>query len=81
MCILNCMEILVVLGLLYGLIFILFISMLPWLRNHKVFCSVSAIYFATCLACFSTFFAFGPSMNLGWCRCCDGTDAMQEMLV
>jgi hypothetical protein len=50
--ILNCMEILVVLGRynLYGLIFMSFVSMLPWLLNHKVFCSVAAIYFATCLA-------------------------------
>jgi hypothetical protein len=43
--ILNCMDILVVLGTLYGLIFMSFVSMPPWLLNHKVFCSMAAIYF------------------------------------
>jgi hypothetical protein len=57
------MEILFVLGSLYGLIFMPFISMRPWLLKHKVFCIVVAICFATCLAGFSTFFAFGPSMK------------------
>jgi hypothetical protein len=60
---LNCMEILVVLGPLYGLIFMPFTSMLHWLLNHKVFCTVAAICFATYLAGFSAFFAFGPSMK------------------
>jgi hypothetical protein len=60
---LNYMEILVVLGQLYGLNFMPFISMLPCLLNHKVFCTVASICFATYLAGFSTFFAFGPSMK------------------